>query len=222
MAALAVAVVATHPRATGTGARPHPPPASRLGRSPRRGSHKYEPSCPSEISSLLRSLRDAIRPDAKARAFYESIVGMAGRLNYICTRRLKAPAKTGHIGAGPRTRDGWLMPPFPGHDPGPDGRRNRRARASAEGHDRRRSVPALAAHSDFEGNPRQAATGARTRAVAAAEELPAAARYSGQKATGGPLALKSEQGPPATLGSSAAADVRLIVWCRDCSHQVDR
>jgi hypothetical protein len=40
-------------------------------------------------------------------------------------------------------------------------------------------------------------------------------------APGGPLALKSEQEPPATLGGSAAADVRLIVWCRDCSHQVE-
>jgi len=28
-------------------------------------------------------------------------------------------------------------------------------------------------------------------------------------------------GPPATLGSSAAALVRLIVWCRDCQHQVE-
>jgi|SRR6516225_5156511 len=28
-------------------------------------------------------------------------------------------------------------------------------------------------------------------------------------------------GPPATLGSSAKAQVRLIVWCRDCQHQVE-
>jgi hypothetical protein len=28
-------------------------------------------------------------------------------------------------------------------------------------------------------------------------------------------------GQPATLGSSAAAGVRLIVWCRDCRHQVE-
>ena len=48
-----------------------------------------------------------------------------------------------------------------------------------------------------------------------------AARYSGQKASGGALALKSEPGRPATLGSSAAAGVRLIVWCRDCRHQVE-
>jgi hypothetical protein len=27
-------------------------------------------------------------------------------------------------------------------------------------------------------------------------------------------------GPPATLGSTAAAGARLIVWCRDCRHQV--
>jgi len=28
-------------------------------------------------------------------------------------------------------------------------------------------------------------------------------------------------GPPATLGSSAATQVRIIVWCRDCQHQVE-
>jgi hypothetical protein len=33
--------------------------------------------------------------------------------------------------------------------------------------------------------------------------------------------VKSEPGPPATLGSSAAARVCLIVWCRDCGHQVE-
>jgi hypothetical protein len=33
--------------------------------------------------------------------------------------------------------------------------------------------------------------------------------------------VKSEHGPPATLGSTAAAGVRLIVWCRDCGHQVE-
>jgi Zn finger protein HypA/HybF involved in hydrogenase expression len=33
--------------------------------------------------------------------------------------------------------------------------------------------------------------------------------------------VKSEPGLPATLGSSAAAGVRLIVWCRDCGHQVE-
>jgi hypothetical protein len=33
--------------------------------------------------------------------------------------------------------------------------------------------------------------------------------------------LKSIPGPPATLGSSAAAQVRFIVWCRDCRHQVE-
>jgi hypothetical protein len=33
--------------------------------------------------------------------------------------------------------------------------------------------------------------------------------------------VKSQPGPPATLGSSAAAGVRLIVWCRGCSHQVE-
>jgi hypothetical protein len=33
--------------------------------------------------------------------------------------------------------------------------------------------------------------------------------------------LKSEPGRLATLGSSAAASVRFIVWCRDCRHQVE-
>jgi hypothetical protein len=28
-------------------------------------------------------------------------------------------------------------------------------------------------------------------------------------------------GPPATLGSTAAAGARLIVWCRDCGLQVE-
>jgi hypothetical protein len=28
-------------------------------------------------------------------------------------------------------------------------------------------------------------------------------------------------GPPMTLGGAASARVRLIVWCRDCRHQVE-
>ena len=28
-------------------------------------------------------------------------------------------------------------------------------------------------------------------------------------------------GPPATLGSTAAAGARFIVWCRDCRHQIE-
>jgi hypothetical protein len=31
--------------------------------------------------------------------------------------------------------------------------------------------------------------------------------------------VKSEPGPPMTLGAAAAAGVHLIVWCWDCSHQ---
>jgi hypothetical protein len=33
--------------------------------------------------------------------------------------------------------------------------------------------------------------------------------------------MKPYRGPPATLGSTAAANVRLIVWCRDCRHQIE-
>jgi hypothetical protein len=33
--------------------------------------------------------------------------------------------------------------------------------------------------------------------------------------------VKSEPGPLATLGSSAAAGVRFIVWCKGCGHQVE-
>ena len=33
--------------------------------------------------------------------------------------------------------------------------------------------------------------------------------------------MKAEPGPPATLGSSARAGVRLIAWCRDCTHQIE-
>ena len=31
--------------------------------------------------------------------------------------------------------------------------------------------------------------------------------------------MKAYGGPPATLGSTAAAHMRLIVWCKDCRHQ---
>jgi hypothetical protein len=33
--------------------------------------------------------------------------------------------------------------------------------------------------------------------------------------------MKSTSGPPATLGSTAVAHLRLIVWCLDCRHQVE-
>ena len=33
--------------------------------------------------------------------------------------------------------------------------------------------------------------------------------------------MKSEPGPPMTLGTAAAARVRLIVWCKGCQHQVE-
>ena len=33
--------------------------------------------------------------------------------------------------------------------------------------------------------------------------------------------MKSEPGSPMTLGNAAAARVRLIVWCKDCQHQIE-
>jgi Zn finger protein HypA/HybF involved in hydrogenase expression len=33
--------------------------------------------------------------------------------------------------------------------------------------------------------------------------------------------MRTSPGPPATLGSTAAAHLRLIVWCRDCKHRVE-
>jgi hypothetical protein len=33
--------------------------------------------------------------------------------------------------------------------------------------------------------------------------------------------MKSEPGPPMTLGSAATARVRLIVWSKDCRRQVE-
>jgi hypothetical protein len=33
--------------------------------------------------------------------------------------------------------------------------------------------------------------------------------------------MKPYHGPPMTLGSAAAARVRLIVWCRDCRYQIE-
>ncbi len=33
--------------------------------------------------------------------------------------------------------------------------------------------------------------------------------------------MKSEPGPPMTLGVAAKAGVRLIVWCKACQHQVE-
>jgi hypothetical protein len=81
----------------------------------------------------------------------------------------------------------------------------------------RRSVSVLATHSDAQRDPREDPTGAGAHTIAVAEALRAAACYSGPKAAG----LKSEPSQPATLGSSADAGVRLIVWCRDCRHQVE-
>jgi hypothetical protein len=33
--------------------------------------------------------------------------------------------------------------------------------------------------------------------------------------------VKSTSGQPATLGTTAAAQLRLIVWCKSCHHQIE-
>jgi hypothetical protein len=33
--------------------------------------------------------------------------------------------------------------------------------------------------------------------------------------------MKAYTGPPASLGSTAAAEARLIVWCNACRHQIE-
>jgi hypothetical protein len=33
--------------------------------------------------------------------------------------------------------------------------------------------------------------------------------------------VKPYRGPPMTLGVAATAGVRLIVWCKECQHQVE-
>jgi hypothetical protein len=58
-------------------------------------------------------------------------------------------------------------------------------------------------------------------AITAAEAIHADASDDGQKAPFGALTLKSEPGSPMTLGNAVGAGVRLIIWCRDCSHQVE-
>ena len=55
-------------------------------------------------------------------------------------------------------------------------------------------------------------------ALAAAEDLRPAARQAGPAQRPG---VNRYTGPPMTLGAAAAARVRLIVWCRDCRHQVE-
>ena len=34
--------------------------------------------------------------------------------------------------------------------------------------------------------------------------------------------MKSQPGPPATLGRTAAAGARIVVWCRACGQSVER
>ena len=33
--------------------------------------------------------------------------------------------------------------------------------------------------------------------------------------------MKPYRGPPMTLGAAAVAHIRLVVWCRECSHRAE-
>jgi hypothetical protein len=33
--------------------------------------------------------------------------------------------------------------------------------------------------------------------------------------------MKPNRGPPATIGSTAAAGARIVVWCRACQHRIE-
>jgi len=46
-------------------------------------------------------------------------------------------------------------------------------------------------------------------------------QQSRDAAQGAERRKKSLPGRPMTLGGAAAAGVRIIVWCRECSHQVE-
>jgi hypothetical protein len=48
-----------------------------------------------------------------------------------------------------------------------------------------------------------------------------ATEITAMRATAPATAVKTAPGPPATLGSTAAAQARLIVWCRECRHQIE-
>jgi hypothetical protein len=79
------------------------------------------------------------------------------------------------------------------------------------------SLPAVAAHSNVESNPRKDPTRAGPRRpVAAAKALRATVKGALPAAR-----VNRYSGPPATLGSTAAAQAQIIVWCKDCRHQVE-
>jgi len=68
------------------------------------------------------------------------------------------------------------------------------------------------------GAPRQDPAGAGARALAGTEAIRAAA---GNRRPETSARVKSEPGPPMTLGGAAAAGVRIIVWCKACQHQIE-
>jgi hypothetical protein len=80
-------------------------------------------------------------------------------------------------------------------------------------HHRGRPLPLLAAHPHPAVDSREAQAAPGAAVLTTPEGLCAAAVHS-RKA---PPRVKSEPGPPMTLGGAAAAGVRLIVWCRGAS-----
>jgi hypothetical protein len=79
--------------------------------------------------------------------------------------------------------------------------------------------PLSVADPDPAGHTRQARAAASAQAFTGAEAVRTAAVYSRPTPTG--MKSRTTAGPPATLGSTARAHLRLIVWCRDCQHQVE-
>jgi hypothetical protein len=64
---------------------------------------------------------------------------------------------------------------------------------------------------------RRAAAG--PRALTPTEALRAAAIHPRTAPTG--MKSRTTVGPPATLGSTAEAQLRLIIWCLDCRHEAE-
>src|SRR5205814_2163130 len=65
-------------------------------------------------------------------------------------------------------------------------------------------------------DPRKNPTGAGAGTITALENLCTAVGECEEAPR-----VKSEPGPPMTLGGAARAGLRFIVWCKACGHQVE-